>query len=77
MRTQLFFYWFQGWNLQGEDQNFKRDKDVKIEGVGGGGCGGEIKYQGGDWFFLFYQSKLLSQLVPVSPDTTLEERFLG
>ena len=29
VRTQLFFEWFQGWNLLGDDQNFKRCGDVK------------------------------------------------
>ena len=43
---------------------------------------GRIKYQGGGgvFFLLFYQSNLMSHFVPVypiSPDTTLRERWLG
>ena len=40
---------------------------------------GRIKYQG-EYFFLFYRSKLISHFVAVihvSPDTTLKERYLG
>ena len=41
---------------------------------------GRIKYQGGESFFIFYQSKLMSHFVPVIPFsryTTLKERWLG
>ena len=68
MRAQLFFYWFQGRNLLGDDQNFKRVGDAKK---------GESQISRGQRFFLFYQSQVLSHFVPVSPDTTLKERSLG
>ena len=29
--AELFFYWFQGWNLLQDGQNFKRGADVKKE----------------------------------------------
>ena len=55
---QLSFYWIQGRNLQGDNQNFKRFVVSRR---------GTIKKS----FFLFYQSKLLSHIAPVFPDTTL------
>ena len=64
MTTQLFFYWFQGRNLKGDEQNFKRD-------VGGGDVkNGYNQISRGKSFFL-YHSKLMSRFVSVSPDTTL------
>ena len=65
--TQLFFTGFKVgiyWEM------------IKISKGVGQSKRGRIKYQGGSLFFLFYQSKLLSHFVPVSPDTTLKERSL-
>ena len=64
---QSFFNWFQGVNLLGDDQNFKRGGEVKK---------GENQISRGKLFFLLYQSKLLSHFVLVFPDTTLNERSL-
>ena len=64
---QSFFDWFQGRNLLGDDQNFKRGGEVKK---------GENQISRGELFFLFCQSKLLSHFVPVFPDPTLNERSL-
>ena len=61
------FYWFQGRNLLGDNQNFKIGGDVK---------NGENQISRVEWFLLFYQSKLLSHFVPVSLDTTLKETSL-
>ena len=60
--TQLFFYWFGVQNLLEDDQIFKM---------------GENQISRREWLFLFYQSKLLSHFVPVSPYTTLKERSQG
>ena len=65
---RAFFNWFEGWNLLGDHQNFKKGWGSQKEG--------ESNIKGGV-FFLFYQSKLLSHLAPVSPDTILKERSLG
>ena len=68
---QLFFYWFEGRNLLGDDQNSKRGGDVKK---------GKDRISRWEPFFLFYQLILMSHFVaviPVSPDTTLKERCLG
>ena len=55
-----------------DDQNFKRGVDVKKR---------EDQISSGEsFFFLFYQSKLMSHFVPfihVSRDTILKERCLG
>ena len=59
---------FQGGSLLGDDQNFKRGGDVKK---------GENQISRGEhFFFLFYQSKLLSHFVSVFPETTLNEGSL-
>ena len=62
------FYWFQGQNLLGDDQNSKKGGEVKK---------GEDQISRGEYFFLFYQLKVLSHFAPVSPDTILKERSLG
>ena len=62
------FYWFQGRNLLGDYQNFKRGGDFKK---------GENQISNGKCFFLFYQSKILSHFVPVSADNALKKRSLG
>ena len=49
---------------------------IKISKGVGKSKRGRIKYQGGELFFLFCQSKLLSHFVPVFPDPTLNERSL-
>ena len=65
------FYWFQGRNLLVDNQSFKNGGNVKKR---------EDQISRGSLFFLFYQSKLMSHFVPVtpvSPDTTLKERCLA
>ena len=50
-----------------DDQNFKRSGDVKKR---------EEQISRKESFFLFYQSKIVSNFVPVipvSPDTTLQD----
>ena len=63
VEKQLLFYWFQGRNLLGDDQNFNRRGYVKKMR--------ESKIKGGVFFKIFSQSKSLSHFVTVSPDTTL------
>ena len=72
METSLF-YWFQGRNLLVDDQNAKRGGDVKNS---------EDQISRGSLLFPFYQPKLMSHfdfvsVIPVFPDTTLKERYLG
>ena len=62
-----FFYWFQGRNLLGNDQNFKRGREVKKV---------EKKISREESSFLFHQSKLLSNFATISPDTIIKERSL-
>ena len=66
-RGNRAFFRFQGGNLLGDDQNFKRGEEVKK---------GENQISRREPFFLLYQSKLLSHFIPVFPDTTLNERSL-
>ena len=65
---QSLLNWFQGQNLLGDDQHFKKEW--------GSQKGGESNIKE-ESLFLFYQSKLLSHFVPVSSDTILKERSLG
>lgn len=55
--TELVFYWFNGRNLMGDDQNCKRSGYNKTDN------------QISKWksFFLFYHSKILSLFVAVYP----------
>ena len=66
--TQLLFNWFEGWNLLGDDQNFKKGLGIQKK---------ENQMSRGDFFFFVSQSKLLSHFFHVFPDTTLKERSLG
>ena len=61
----FFFYWFQGRKISRVEDIKKREDQIS---------------RGKSFFFLFYQSKLLSHFVPdilVSLYTTLKERSLG
>ena len=55
--TQLVFYWFNGRNFMGDDQNCKRSGDNKKDN----------QISKWKYFFLFYHSKLSSHFVPVYP----------
>lgn len=60
--------WFQGPYLLGDDHNFRRRGEDRKE---------DNQMSRGESCFLFYQSKYLSQFVPLSLDTALKMRSLG
>ena len=64
--TQLLCNWFEGWNLLGDDQDFKKGFGIQKE---------ENQISRGEFFFFINQSKLLSHYFHVSPGTTLKREI--